>query len=84
MPFSVTPEPATSVVVPVPACLILIGFVCAVVIVAVLEAALFMRKYVLPSLSAATVPTVYDVPVCVLIVGVKLVSKPLVNDDVVA
>ena len=52
MPFNVTPESATSVVVPVPAWRMLMGSVKELGIVTVFALALVMRKIVLPSLSA--------------------------------
>ena len=58
MPFSVTPDPACSVVVPVPAWRMLIGSVKVLGIVTAFALALVMRKIVLPSLSVLTVPTV--------------------------
>lgn len=58
MPFSVTPLPACSVVVPVPAWRMLMGSVKELGIVTVFALALVMRKIVLPSLSVPTVPTV--------------------------
>ena len=52
MPFRVTPLPACSVVVPVPAWRMLMGSVKELGIVTVFALALVMRKIVLPSLSA--------------------------------
>ena len=83
MPLSVTPLPSCSVVGPAPAWRMLIGLVCVDGTVTVFEAALSILRYVLPSLS--TVCRVYEVVAeYVLIVGVKLASKPLVRLDVVA